>query len=222
MSTIARLRAQFADSPDVEAIRAQAYKIARYTHRIRDRFLLQAFEQLGARDRLAAPLADDVWFSLLQHYGWLTHYLDVTLDFEVALWFALLKNDRKSLAVMYAVDLDVLPSTVRSVDHSTLKAQPYSLLNCRWVTQMGAMLVPVAWPDMTAAECLDLRALEFASSVHRFEFAPAHGDAAKVPGDLMASQRDWIAPVVQNAIRFVASGVEAHHPVVREYIDKIG
>jgi hypothetical protein len=140
----------------------------------------------------------------------------------MAIWFALEKHKRLGLAVLYAVDLDNLPGGIREVGHRKLAMQPYVELNCRWVVQSGVMLVPTEWPQMTAAEELNLRGLADSTSVRRFEFAPSPGDRAIIHGNPMNTESDWIAPLVRDVILFVAEGLKASHPVIRRHIEMIG
>ena len=127
--TIARIRPRFASSPDVDV-----HSSAGLHHRASDasnsrQIPSASIRALGSYGYPDAPVGrGSLVFTSSALWSGLTHYLDVSLNSEVALWFALRQNDRRTPAVVCAVDLDRLPPTVREVNHAALKSSPYDLL----------------------------------------------------------------------------------------------
>ncbi len=208
-STLGRLHTQFPDEPErIRIIRGQAFTILRRTHQIKTQVL--------------TGITQDEWYALLRHYGWPVPFLDVTFDPEVAIWFALWRRKPDSEpSVIYAIPPSVIPAHIRLISHADLAREPeYSRLNCRWTVQRGGALVPMGWPDMTAAEEFDLLTLP---GLQSFEFTPAPSDHAHVD-NLLSTEGDGIAAQLTSLLGIVSQvvgGLDAVDPYIRSQIESL-
>ena len=142
----------------------QAYTILR-------RFVGQLGAQLWPDElRGVVKASRDEVIALLQHYGWLTPFIDLTDDLDVAFFFAHDGYITGDTAAMLIVDLQGLPPDHEHVSHDDVVDVT---LNLRWTRQSGHALRPCKWMDMGCVREFDLMQQEY---VQTLLFQPASAD----------------------------------------------
>ena len=86
--------------------------------------------------------------ALLQHYGWLTPFLDLTGKVDVALFFASLDSLPLDESTIYVIDLNLLPNYPDLVLHNhdfLVRDIPNGAFEHRWLKQDGYALALERW-----------------------------------------------------------------------------
>jgi hypothetical protein len=125
----------------------QAYTILR-------QFVGRLGAQLWSDERRGAVTASrEKVMALLQHYGWLTPFIDLTDNLDIAFFFAHDGYVPNCSAAMLVVDLQRLPPDHVHVSHDEVVDES---LNLRWTRQRGHALRPREWTNMGNVREFDL------------------------------------------------------------------
>jgi hypothetical protein len=128
------------------------------------------------------------WYALLRHHGFPVHFLDVTHNPEVAIFFALDGAEQNLPCVVYAVPPPLcLP--LRFISTQNLSpSSAYTVLNARWFTQSGCVLAPLGEEfNMEKIMHWDLLQLQ-QQGLRTFRYRKHPDDRAGVDSEYLLSQ----------------------------------
>jgi hypothetical protein len=144
-------------------------------------------------------VAEDIEFvvALLQHYGFPSHFLDLTDNLEIALFFSALNHDQIVCSSISVLDTTDLPDTVLHVDHSSVLD---ARANPRWAQQCGHAICPVDWKNMGNVRDFDLYHFQ---GVTTYIFIP-NSDR-----DIATQERQYLLPTgtIGQQLKFLVDGI---------------